>query len=40
MNVCIWDILDNKQPLKFTHSQHTEFVLGLDFSLYNERLLK
>lgn len=34
MNVNIWDINDLKQPLKFVHSSHTEFVIGLDFNMF------
>ncbi|KAL4440779.1 hypothetical protein ABPG74_013760 [Tetrahymena malaccensis] len=39
MNVCVWDTSDPVQPLKFTHNKHTEFVMGLDFSIHNDRQL-
>ena len=37
MNVCLWDIAKPDNPLLRTFSNHTEFVLGLDFNLFNER---
>ncbi len=37
MNVNIWDTSDPVKPLKFTHSQHSEFVIGLDFNLFKEK---
>ena len=37
MNVNIWDLNDAGSPLKFVHQQHTEFVIGLDFNLFNNR---
>ena len=37
MNVNIWNLDEPKDPLKFVHKEHTEFVLGIDFNLYNKR---
>jgi len=37
MNVNIYDLEDQKDPLKFMHKEHTEFVIGLDFNLYNKK---
>ncbi len=40
MDVHIWDINDESRPLKFVYKNHTEFVHGLDFSLYHKRFLE
>jgi len=37
MNVNIWDLEDKAKPLKFVHKEHSEFVVGLDFSLFNKK---
>lgn len=37
MNVNVWDIADPIKPLKFSHPEHTEFAVGVDFNLYNKR---
>lgn len=34
MNVHFYDLRDQTEPLKFKGSQHSEFVTGLEFSLY------
>ena len=37
MNVNVWDLNDLMKPLAFNHQEHTEFVVSLDFNLYNEK---
>ena len=35
MNVHFYDLRDQTEPLKFKGAQHTEFVTGLDFNMYD-----
>eukprot|EP01017_Pseudomicrothorax_dubius_P010601 TRINITY_DN137_c0_g3_i4.p1 TRINITY_DN137_c0_g3~~TRINITY_DN137_c0_g3_i4.p1 ORF type:complete len:323 (-),score=53.38 TRINITY_DN137_c0_g3_i4:120-1088(-) len=37
MSVIVWDTAAEVQKLAVRHSQHTEFVLGIDFNLFNKR---
>ena len=37
MNVHFYDLRDQTEPLKFKGSQHSEFVTGLEFSLFEEK---
>lgn len=39
MNINVWDLNDGMKPLKISHSEHTEFAVGVDFNLYNKRLV-
>ncbi len=35
MNVNVFDTMDFKDPIKFQHKNHTEFVISIDFNLFN-----
>eukprot|EP00825_Cyclidium_porcatum_P009398 TRINITY_DN1478_c0_g1_i1.p1 TRINITY_DN1478_c0_g1~~TRINITY_DN1478_c0_g1_i1.p1 ORF type:complete len:353 (+),score=52.39 TRINITY_DN1478_c0_g1_i1:1437-2495(+) len=37
MNVNIWNTEEKLKPLLITHKQHTEFVIGIDFNLFQEK---
>lgn len=37
MNVIMWDLNNVVQPNVLQHSQHTEFVIGLDFNVFNQK---
>ena len=37
MNVNVWDLNDMIKPLSINHREHTEFVVSVDFNLFNER---
>ena len=39
MNVHFYDMRDAAEPLKFKGAQHTQFIPGLDFSMYDEKLV-
>ena len=39
MNVHFYDLRDTTEPLKMKGAQHSEFVTGVEFSLYNEKLV-
>ena len=39
MNVNVWDIYDQMNPLKYCHKSHTEFVTCLDFNIFVEKQL-
>lgn len=37
MNVMVWDLENVVDPAIFTHKNHTEFVVGIDFNVFNQR---
>ena len=39
MNVHIYDLRDVADPLKFKGAQHTEFVTGVDWNMFDEKLI-
>ena len=39
MNVHIYHMNDSVEPLKFKGAQHTEFIPGLDWSMFDEKLI-
>ena len=39
MNVNIYDISKPASPLLIKHAQHTEFVCGLDFNMFSEKMI-
>jgi peroxin-7 len=39
MTVRLWDTQSKAMPLRMMYEAHTEFVLGLDFSLFTPRLM-
>jgi peroxin-7 len=36
MTICIWNVNFPAAPI-FRHTHHTEFAVGVDFSLFNEK---
>jgi peroxin-7 len=39
MNVNVFDTKISQQSLVFEHKKHTEFVIGVDFSLFQKRMV-
>lgn len=39
MNTNVWDLNDIVKPLVLSHKEHTEFVVSLDFNLFNEKMI-
>ena len=37
MDVKIWDLNDKMHPNRFTHKHHTEFVQGVDVSMFKQK---
>lgn len=38
MNVHFYDLRDPVEPLKFKGAQHSEFVPGIDFNMFDDKL--
>lgn len=37
MDVKVWDMSDKVNPNRFTHKNHTEFVISVEFSMFKKK---